>query len=404
LGFGSLAGPNPGDHPAHWQQAHPLIEVQVFRLLHTADWQLGMTRHFLAGEAQARYTADRLEAVRALLRLAAEQACEAVVVAGDVFETNQVDRRTVAQALDAMRSSAVPIYLLPGNHDPHDAGSVYRSRAFREGQSAHLHVLDSSEPRQLPSGAEIVGVPWTSKRPVRDLVAEVLATLAPQARPRVLVAHGAVDALSPDRDNPALISLRSVEQALDAGLVHYVALGDRHSLTDVGRTPRIRYSGTQEPTDFDETAPGHVLVVDVDSDSCTATPHRVARWTFQRADFELVSDEDLGLVERRLAAVEDKARTVVKLGLRGTLTLAQRARLDEIIGRAGDLVAAIVESESRSDIAMRPDDHALADLGLDGFALRAAERLRSRALGEDADARAARGALDLLFRLAGRSS
>lgn len=375
----------------------------MLRILHTADWQLGMTRHFLAGEAQARYTADRLEAVRALVRLAADQGCEAIVVAGDVFETNVVDRRIVAQALDAMRSS-VPVHLLPGNHDPLDAASVYRSRAFREGQPPNVHVLDSSEPRTLLSGAEIVGVPWTSKRPVKDLVAVALASLAPATRPRVLVAHGAVDALSPDRDNPASISLRSVEQAVAAGLVHYVALGDRHSLTDVGRTPRIRYSGTQEPTDFDETAPGHVLVVDVDSVSCSATPHRVARWTFQRADFELVSDEDLGLVERKLAAFEDKSRTVVKLGLRGTLTLAQRARLDGIIERAGDLVAAIVESASRSDIAMRPDDHALADLGLDGFALRAAERLRSRALGEDADARVARGALDLLFRLAGRSS
>ena len=26
------------------------------RFVHTSDWQLGMTRHFLKGEAQARYT------------------------------------------------------------------------------------------------------------------------------------------------------------------------------------------------------------------------------------------------------------------------------------------------------------------------------------------------------------
>ena len=33
------------------------------RFLHTADWQLGMTRHFLAGDAQPRYSAARREAV-----------------------------------------------------------------------------------------------------------------------------------------------------------------------------------------------------------------------------------------------------------------------------------------------------------------------------------------------------
>ena len=32
------------------------------RFLHTADWQLGMTRHFLAGDAQPRYSAARRDA------------------------------------------------------------------------------------------------------------------------------------------------------------------------------------------------------------------------------------------------------------------------------------------------------------------------------------------------------
>jgi DNA repair exonuclease SbcCD nuclease subunit len=188
--------------------------------------------------------------------------------------------------------------------------------------------------------------------------------------------------------------------------VHYVALGDRHSLTECGRTGRVRYSGTPEPTDFDETAPGQALVVDVDvgAQTCTATPHRVARWTFLRESFELVSGDDVALVGARLAAPADKARTVVQLGLRGTLTLAERDRLGRILDEARDLLAAVVESESRSDLAVRPEDHELAGLGLGGFALRAAESLRGRAAAEGEDARAARGALDLLFRLARRDA
>ena len=41
------------------------------RFLHTADWQLGMTRHFLAGDAQPRYSAARRDAVAGLGALAA---------------------------------------------------------------------------------------------------------------------------------------------------------------------------------------------------------------------------------------------------------------------------------------------------------------------------------------------
>ena len=55
------------------------------RFLHTADWQLGMTRHFLAGDAQPRYSAARRDAVAGLGALAAETGAEFVVVAGDVF-------------------------------------------------------------------------------------------------------------------------------------------------------------------------------------------------------------------------------------------------------------------------------------------------------------------------------
>ena len=41
------------------------------RFLHTADWQLGMTRHYLNGDAQPRYSAARRAAVAALGPLAA---------------------------------------------------------------------------------------------------------------------------------------------------------------------------------------------------------------------------------------------------------------------------------------------------------------------------------------------
>ena len=43
------------------------------RLLHTADWQIGMTRRFLEPEAQARFTAARADAVRRLGGVARDQ-------------------------------------------------------------------------------------------------------------------------------------------------------------------------------------------------------------------------------------------------------------------------------------------------------------------------------------------
>ena len=95
------------------------------RFVHTADWQLGMTRYFLNGEAQPRYSAARRDAVAGLGPLAAETGAEFVVAAGDVFEHNQLAPRVVGQSLEAMRVIGVPVYLLPGNHDPLTPESVW---------------------------------------------------------------------------------------------------------------------------------------------------------------------------------------------------------------------------------------------------------------------------------------
>ena len=71
------------------------------RFLHTSDWQLGMTRHFLSEGAQERYSQARFDAIRTMGRIAKEENCQFMLVCGDAFESNQVDRKTVARALEA---------------------------------------------------------------------------------------------------------------------------------------------------------------------------------------------------------------------------------------------------------------------------------------------------------------
>ena len=123
-----------------------------FRFLHTSDWQLGMTRHFLSEGAQERFSQARFDAIRSLGRIAAEEHCQFVLVCGDTFESNQVDRRTVARALEALRDVPVPVYLLPGNHDPLNAASVIRSSIFIERKPDHVHVIENANPIPVAEG------------------------------------------------------------------------------------------------------------------------------------------------------------------------------------------------------------------------------------------------------------
>ena len=384
------------------------------RFVHTADWQLGMTRHFLAGDAQPRYSAARRDAAAGLGALAAEVGAEFVVVAGDVFEHNQLAPQVIGQSLEAMRAIGIPVYLLPGNHDPLDASSVYTSALFTAECPDNVVVLDRAGVHQVRPGLEIVAAPWRSKAPTTDLVAEVLEGLRGLSGgpvTRVLVAHGGVDVLDPDRDKPSLIRLAVLDDALASGAVHYVALGDKHSLTQVGNSGRVWYSGSPEVTNFDdvESDPGHVLVVDIDESdpqrAVTVTARHVGHWRFVTLQRQVDTNRDIADLDLNLDQMTEKERTVVRLALTGSLTVTDRAALDACLDRYARLFAWLGLWDRHTDLAVVPADGEFTDLGIGGFAAAAVEELVATARAGDTESAVdAQAALALLLRLADRGA
>jgi DNA repair exonuclease SbcCD nuclease subunit len=387
------------------------MRSQPVRFLHTSDWQLGMTRHFLGGGDQATFAQARLDVVVRLADVARDRGCSFVVVAGDVFETNQPDPRTIGRALDALRTFDVPVLLLPGNHDPHDPGSVYRSAAWRAGCPEHVGVLTDGTARVPTAGVEVVGAPWTSKRPVADLVADTCASLPPDGALRVVVGHGPADVVSGDFGQPGTVRVAAVEQAIAAGRVSYVALGDRHSTVAVGDTGRVWYAGAPEPTSYREEDAGNALVVDLDplvaagsgparlAARPVVTRVRVGRWRFQEVHGDVRDDADLTELLAALDALPDKARTIVKVKVSGTLSLRQAARLEEGLEAREHVLGALEHPERHLDVTVVPDVDDLVALPLTGYAAAARDRLLARVHDDDADARAATDALGLLVRL-----
>lgn len=373
----------------------------MVRFLHTSDWQLGMTRHFLHGEAQARYTAARIDAIRSIAGVVCEHDVEFVVVAGDVFESNLVASQTVRRSLEAMAAVPCPVYLLPGNHDPHDAVSIYRSRVFEQARPDNVHVL--TEPGVVPvaPGVELVAAPWSTKATLTDLVADVLRPLEPSPEvQRIVVGHGALDVLKPDADDLAVIALAELEARLEQGVAHYVALGDKHTRMSLGRTGRVHYSGSPEVTSFREALPGDVLVVDLEPGAAPiVTPHHVGTWQFLTVEAQVVGGDDIDDLDAALGALDPKDRTVVRLALQGTLGLADKARLDTLLDAYADALGGWFTWTGHHDVAVVVADDELTDLGVGGFVDTAVAELAAQARA-GGDSAAARDALSLLYRLA----
>ena len=380
-------------------QRDGLYALVVVRFVHSADWQLGKAPHYLSDEARTRFSAARIDVIGTIGNLAVQEHCDFVVVCGDVFESNHIDRQVLVRTLDKMRAAAkVAFYLLPGNHDPLDASSIFRSPTFEEHRPSNVIVLDGTEPVQAGPGVELIAAPWSNKRPLTDLLGDACEGLEPTDALRVVCGHGAVDAMWPQTNDPAHISLERLEEWIESDVIHYVALGDRHSTTDIGSTGRVWYSGAPEPTNFDETEPGNVLVVDLDGDGVRVDRRRVGTWRFERRDWELGTNFDIDALRDWLEAPGDKDRFIIRSSLQGQVSVAQKARLDEMLDHYRDLLGGLEVRDGDSPLAVMPDDADLDDFGLSGYAREALSDLSKMA--ESGDRAVAAGdALALLYRL-----
>lgn len=367
--------------------------------LHTSDLQLGMTRWFLGTDNQPLFDESRRRAITRLGEVAERHKASFIVVAGDVFEHNSLSDRVLLRALESLSALPVPVYLLPGNHDPLVADSIFLRTAGMEG----VHVIDTSEPVEVAEGVELVGAPWRTKFPSGDLVKAMLEPLTPTDAIRVGVAHGQVNAYSHEAA-PGLIDLEYVETALQERRLDYLALGDTHSTTSLGGTGKVWFSGSPETTDFaeqdgrGEADSGNALVVTIDKTAEGSTPtvvkEKVGEWTFDALHAELGDRQDVDAFLAQLDAYPDKSHTVIKYALTGTLTMTDAKALNDGIADRQALFAALYERERLMDLHLEPGDEEIEALTLGGVADGALRELM-----EDTEDTVANDAVNLLFRL-----
>ena len=376
----------------------------MIKFIHTSDWHLGMQAHFLPEPTRARFVEDRFDAVRRIGGIAAEEDCSFVVVAGDVFDSNHVDDQVLAKATDALSSFAVPVFLLPGNHDALDPSSVYRRSAWTAHKPDSVVVLEEFAALPVPGshGVDVVGAPWRVRRPLADPLGDAFEIPPPEdGVNRVVVGHGVVDQLGPDADDPALIRATAITEALQEGKAQYVALGDRHSVTEIADSgSRAFYAGTPVSSDYGERDPNNILLVALDGGQCAVERRQIGAWRFERASRDLNGDADVTALNDWLDAFDSKHTTVVKLALRGALSLAESASLADVLERQGLMFASLNTWERQADLVVEPNDVDLAELNVSGYVREALDQLRDEASHAGESAVVARDALNLLYRLA----
>lgn len=298
------------------------------RLLHTADWQLGKPFTGMTGDIGAHLRKARFDTVERLAELANDRNCDAILVAGDCFDSPFPDKATLFSALNAMKRFKGPWVLLPGNHDPADGNDLWNQLA-NMGQGVDLHLALDPQPIVLADGGlTILPAPLRQRHGFDDPTAWMNDVQTSTASLRIGLAHGSVREFGSQTPSPNLIA---IDRAAIANL-DYLALGDWHGWTKIdGRT---FYSGTPEIDDFPSNEPGFVGLVDVDAPGSVPKIERVRVTHYDWRRLEIKNAIDLSDIvaqtERLIGDAERVDRLLVSLTLDGRIDLSGRMALAQM--------------------------------------------------------------------------
>ena len=206
-------------------------------LVHSSDL------HVDDGRIAAQHGGDGTGGLKAVLAYARAIGADAVILAGDTFDNHMVTAATIDRAGKLLADAAVPVVILPGNHDPVTADSVYARGGYAAipGLSI-LGLTDDGAVQLARQQLEIWGNPH---RDYHDMVP--LRDPRPRTtRWQVCVGHGHYE--PPETwYNPLRPSWLISDAAIAATAADYVALGhwDRPAQVGNGAIPAY-YSGSPD--------------------------------------------------------------------------------------------------------------------------------------------------------------
>jgi DNA repair exonuclease SbcCD nuclease subunit len=189
---------------------------------------------------------DGIAGLACVLNAARAMNADVVILAGDTFDSHRVPRDLIERAATVMMGAALPIVVLPGNHDPAVADAVYR-----EGELAavkNLHVIGITHEDSIvfvPLSLEVWG------RAHRDYDDMIPFQVGRQRRPRrtrwqIAMAHGHYEP-APDRSKGPRPSWLIGDAEIAATGADYVALGHWNRAVRVGNgSVPAHYSGSPE--------------------------------------------------------------------------------------------------------------------------------------------------------------
>lgn len=354
------------------------------KFVHSSDLQIGKAFGYFPPEIANILQDARQAVVRTLGEAAVKAGASAVLLAGDIFEKQQMTQQTLGRAVENMRSfGTVQWHLMPGNHDHlRESGLWDRLARSQLPLNVTLHVSPGAVQIKDDGGSQVflLPAPLRLTSSAGDLTAYMNVEATPEGAIRIGMAHGSIQGFGSEGDASNYVT---PSRADEAGLA-YLAMGDWHRQIKVN--DRCWYSGTPEPDQF-KLPPnavsslcngGSALVVEINNPGMvpTVTPIATGRHQWHRVEKTLTEDSQVNSLVTQLRALNpDLSQLVIDLRVRGVLSLSGRKAFEEqIVQGVGAAFRALRFDDG--ELALNPTEQDLDEIDRAGFVRVAADRLK----------------------------
>lgn len=260
------------------------------RIIHTSDLHIDSP---LSSKLPQAKVAERRREHATLLRRLAEEAdragAEAVIIAGDMFDSERLNKKNRDRALSVIeQASHITFFYLIGNHE----GDVLRAGGELP---ENLKLFESDWTSYELGGVTVVGRSETAP----DMFSHL--SLNP-GQLNVAVLHGEI------RDRSDFGGVIGARDAADRGL-DYLALGHYHSYseTPIDRRAVAVYSGTPEGRGFDETGDKGYVLLDIENGQIHRKFVKFANRTLHIAEIDIseaINTYEISrLIERKISNI-----------------------------------------------------------------------------------------------------
>lgn len=323
-------------------------------ILATADLHLGKT-FATYGSLGPHLAEERFLALERLVDAAGAAGADLLIVAGDLFDRRTIARKDIRRAAVCLSSfSGVAVVVVPGNHDYvlTEEDSLWDAFLAEAGSSLVFFPRPGERIIETESGPlRILGVPCDSAHGARHRLGDLPGAgtaLAGAAGDRegpvpiatILVAHGSIEGLTPDKDGLYFPMTLSDIGAVGADLA---VVGHTHVPT-VDEARGLVVPGTHSPDGFDCRHEGGATLVRLSGSRIRAERVGVSSLRFLEHRHRVSEAGDADRVRDALAAAAGP-ETLLRVRLSGSLPEDSRRRLlGELAGLAGAFLLLEVHS------------------------------------------------------------